>query len=288
MKSTPSLIPVLLTGILLFCLVATSGCTQYIPEPVKSWIGQSGSTGPGSQNQPGGPSLPGISVTCPAGKVLCGVTCQDLNTDLQNCGSCGKACAAGYDTCLAGRCAEKRGNQYYLESPCPEGTLCKGRCVNLQVSNLNCGSCGNFCQHPTTCVNGACVEKPATCTNMGESVCSGKCVYLDTSFQNCGGCGKACPAGQICHLGVCVPFACEKALHPCKDYFCCSEGFDDPCLQIAVGEHRVGTRMCNYLCTDTQTDQRNCGSCGNDCGEFSVCSGGACVQPTGFGPLPKV
>ena len=44
-----------------------------------------------------------------------------------------------------------------------------------------------------------------------------------------------------------------------------------PCAQ--------GQVVCGGVCVDTQSDDANCGSCGNACGGGSTCSNGACELP---------
>jgi hypothetical protein len=49
--------------------------------------------------------------------VCCGgVSCVDLQSDTQNCGTCGDACPAG-DVCQAGSC---------VTAPCSSGLACAG------------------------------------------------------------------------------------------------------------------------------------------------------------------
>jgi hypothetical protein len=77
----------------------------------------------------------GGTVTCPPGQTACGPdggqTCVNLQTDVNNCGSCGNVCAAG-DTCTAGVCKV------------PPPTICTA------TGQTNCVSCpGN--QHGGTC-----------------------------------------------------------------------------------------------------------------------------------------
>jgi hypothetical protein len=86
-------------------------------------------------------------VSCQAGLTNCGGLCDNLQTDPQNCGVCGKTCAAG-SVCSSGACALS----------CQAGlTNCAGVCDNLQTDGQNCGVCGKVCAAPTSaCVNGAC------------------------------------------------------------------------------------------------------------------------------------
>lgn len=60
--------------------------------------------------------------------------CFNLNTDNNNCGSCGNRCSGG-KTCQNGQCR------------CPSGqTDCGGTCVNTSTDPRHCGSCNNACR----------------------------------------------------------------------------------------------------------------------------------------------
>ncbi|CAM3083192.1 Stigma-specific protein, Stig1 [Legionella steigerwaltii] len=50
------------------------------------------------------------------------------------------------------------------------------------------------------------------------------------------------------------------------------------------GECSTGTTSCNDSCVNLQTDNKNCGSCGNVCSTGSSCSSGQCV-PQCISPL---
>jgi hypothetical protein len=86
--------------------------------------------------------LCGCGLTCPTGDG--GSTCVNPQTDFDNCGACGTACAVG-GSCEAGACS------------CPAGqTACGGTCTNLQSDPNNCGSCGNACMPGWFCPDGMC------------------------------------------------------------------------------------------------------------------------------------
>ena len=64
---------------------------------------------------------PGVG-PCPVGQVCCATGCVDTQTDAQNCGVCGTACAPHADTCVAGdcRCGSEPPCRFTLE--CSAGT----------------------------------------------------------------------------------------------------------------------------------------------------------------------
>src|SRR5262245_37013278 len=70
--------------------------------------------------------------SCAAGQTFCGGgTCANVATDHQNCGACGRACAAN-QVCQAGQCA------------CGPSLLsCGSECVPSNASH--CGNCTTVC-----------------------------------------------------------------------------------------------------------------------------------------------
>ncbi|MQL97143.1 hypothetical protein Taro_029820 [Colocasia esculenta] len=66
-----------------------------------------------------------------AGPDCCGGECVDMDSDVYNCGRCGKVCG------FAKSC-------------------CNGKCVELNVDERHCGSCFNKCQKGVLCVYGMC------------------------------------------------------------------------------------------------------------------------------------
>lgn len=205
----------------------------------------------------GGPADVAPTTQCGPGTVQCGDRCVDVSLDPENCGLCGKTCAAG-EVCSSGTCGLS----------CTGGTSkCGDRCVDTKSDARNCGGCGtdagaNRCGSGTVCSDGTCA---LTCAN-DLVACNGGCVDPLTSRQFCGatsGCGEdAGSAGTSCTAGqVCAGGACQAS-----------------CLPNQV--------LCGGRCVDPDTDRQYCGatapcdegagSAGTSCGDGEVCSGGAC------------
>jgi hypothetical protein len=123
-------------------------------------------------------------VVCAAGNTTCCVTperaCTDLESDPDNCGSCGNVCASG--TCVDGECAdaEVRG-ACDADVPCGAPVGCgdgSGVCncwVKADGSGGFCGpfdACGN---HPPCDELGACPDGLACIANCCGRLCYPAC-----------------------------------------------------------------------------------------------------------------
>ncbi len=116
---------------------------------------------------------------------LCGSSCVDKKTNIQNCGACGNTCPAG-GTCSGGTCS------------CPSGSIdCAGSCVDTGTDPKNCGTCSHACSS-----NGACNGGICSCPS-GTTDCGSSCVDTSADPSNCGTCGKACVIGGGCSGGTC-------------------------------------------------------------------------------------
>jgi hypothetical protein len=132
---------------------------------------------------------------------LCGSTCVDEQTDVDNCNGCGNPCpgvANGEPACIGSACTFACNSGY---------SLCGSTCVDEQTDVDNCNGCGNACpgvaDGQPACVSGACTF---TCSG-GYSPCGGACVALTTT-TNCGACGNTCSGGTQFCLGSGSSYSC--------------------------------------------------------------------------------
>jgi hypothetical protein len=166
-----------------------------------------------------------VNMSVPA-CTLCGAWCTDLNSDLENCGACGKAvpdgaaCSAGKPTCSTGltacgtQCINTLtdpnncggcGKQVY-GGTCTNGApscgwgseFCNGGCTLTAQDPGNCGRCGAQCPSTYACIDSQCACPP------GHAVCGNGCKDLQYDENNCGTCGKTCQSGYSCSQGSCV------------------------------------------------------------------------------------
>jgi hypothetical protein len=84
----------------------------------------------------------------------CNDHCADPKTDINNCGSCGRVCAAparGLASCVAGQCVIS----------CDTGlSASAGTCVDTAIDANNCGKCGQSCSKKQTCTAHKCTPLP--------------------------------------------------------------------------------------------------------------------------------
>ncbi len=131
---------------------------------------------------------------CEGGTTQCGSLCTVLQTDSQNCGSCGNACPTG-DYCQAGVCTSP-------PPKCGGGMiLCPSGCTNPQTDPLNCGTCGYGCPVGDGCAAGICTASGGGTCSPGSTLCKNICTSLPTDPMNCGGCGNVVPDRRHVHGG---------------------------------------------------------------------------------------
>ena len=219
-------------------------------------------------------------INCGTGSTQCGDTCTVIARDTQNCGACGKACAAS-ELCSAGTCVPAAGG-------CTMGTTkCGNECVDTKSDDRNCGMCGTKCGTNKVCSMGACADDCA----MGTSKCGNSCVNQQTDRTNCGGCGTTCKDGEICSAGKCT-LSCQQGLTKCAaqplDAGAPDSGSSDAAADgaadgaaDAAAQDSGGPQIVGDYCANLQTDNQNCGGCGITCPSGKVCSNGACATSCG-------
>jgi hypothetical protein len=131
---------------------------------------------------------------------------------------------------------------------CPAGQqCCGGNCVDPTSDSANCGGCGRSCPGTEQCVG-------QTCMCPGEQViCNYQtytCTDLKSDPQNCGACGSVC--NTSCVGGCCLP-----------DTTCPPQSSPNKTLSCPSSLERCGVALVN--CVDPDTDNGNCGGCGNIC-----------------------
>lgn len=149
-------------------------------------------------------SLAGLLMACGSNNSNCDETltdcsgeCVDLQTDPDNCGTCGTAVGAG-QTCEGGMTVD------LCTSP---ELFCGGGCVDPDADENYCGATdclggqeGVMCDPNEECNSGAC-ECPQDYTACDMDTC----VNLDNNIDHCGACYNQCETanGASCIEGVC-------------------------------------------------------------------------------------
>lgn len=146
-------------------------------------------------------------LACDGGYVPCPGSCVDINSDPDNCGSCGHACTGG-QVCVNSNCGA---------NPCNYGYhYCSGSGC---VSNTDVDHCGTSCT-PCPSANGT-----ATCDGVSCGIecdanyheCDGECVS-NASVEHCGTSCTPCPAptnGTATCNGISCGVSCNNGYKPC-------------------------------------------------------------------------
>jgi hypothetical protein len=143
---------------------------------------------------------------------------------------------------------------------CPDGLPhCNGACPNYQTDPNNCGSCGAKCPVGSPCANGTC-----------------QCVGSSTQpYGNCGIQTRTCNNGTWSawvttkQPGACAPNTMQT---------CSTHGTQTCTSSCSWGTCACnsGYSMCNGVCVNFQSDDNNCGGCGEACPANSTCKQGKC------------
>jgi hypothetical protein len=136
--------------------------------------------------------------------------CSNVQTDVANCGACGKSCDQG-QVCVLGTC------EIHCPAPtrsCPDASG-KSVCRDLQIDVDHCGACGMACPGGQVCDQGACSPRCAPpqslCASLSPSS-AGICVNLQNDNRHCGACDLTCPGDLACVEGRCAP--CSRTTVP--------------------------------------------------------------------------
>lgn len=181
--------------------------------------------------------------SCDSGYTKCGsIGCFDIQTDVNNCGSCGKVCPQGpansHATCTNGVCGFACDQGFSLSNGicCPSGEfnsdgiccpagefnsngICcihgeevncgEGKCINTLSDPNNCGGCRMLCASGICC-KGKCCRPPGinSTTKCENGVCTNSC---NPGYISVNGVCTACPPGLTSCSGKCVTPTCSGA-----------------------------------------------------------------------------
>ncbi len=231
----------------------------------------------------------GDTITCNDGFKQCDenkVACNDLNQDIENCGTCGNRCKDG-EACFRGEC---RINTCESQNE----TLCDingdAQCKNIASDDADhCGACNYKCSsYPipnatsNSCSAGQCqYECTDPYTNIADKAdASGiQCVDFMTDSNHCGKKNNVCKDGNVCIGGHCKANPCTNPLETA-----CLVGEENKCFNInATNKDHCGA--CNYKCSDhnvTNATSDACydGECQYTCNTGFVNVGGGATADT--------
>lgn len=207
--------------------------------------------------------------TCNAGFASCdGNTangCEiNTNTDINNCGICGKVCPplGATATCTAGICGTSTTVCTAPFKDC-NGLSTDGCEINSSNDVNNCGGCGTKCTFAnaaascvsSTCTLGACTAGFGNCDGSAANGCE---VNLKTDVNNCNTCGTKCTfanASATCNNGTCAMGACNAGYADCDG---------------------LASNGCEV---NLKADINNCNACGTKCSTTNgtaTCNNGTC------------
>jgi hypothetical protein len=239
------------SGACVECLPSTDGCPsgEYCDPATYACLPGCESDADCGGGGGGGGAGSCSTVACDPTTHQCTGCCADADCPLES------VCDAATSSCVAG-CTP--------DHACNAGKDCcdDGQCHDVQADPANCGACGTVCSLPNAtpgcaaaeCVVSMCDAGWGDCNAMAADGCELPTV---SDPANCGTCGNVCGANNAtssCSGGVCQ--------------IQCNAGYGD-CDGVDA----------NGCETELASSLDDCGSCGNQCGDFggtASCNGGVC------------
>jgi hypothetical protein len=237
----------------------------------------------------------------------CGARCANLQTDAQNCGTCGHACSLpnAQARCVAGSCAVATCNPGFGDCNSNPADGCEASLSQPQT----CGSCTVSCSGTTAqCANmSGRFQCASSCAGATPDNCQTRCANLQNDVQNCGTCGHVCslPNAQArCVAGSCAVASCNPGFDDCNSNPMdgCEASLSRPqtcgsCTVSCSGTTAQCANMngrfacanscagatpdnCQTACVNLQNDVQNCGRCGQRCSLPNAqarCAAGICA-----------
>ncbi len=209
------------------------------------------------------------------------------NTDPDNCGACGRACATNgvmSRSCGGGICTS---TCVGLLDNCsmPVAPVMDDGCeADTSADVNNCGACGRQCDSAgvatLSCTLGLC---DSTCSGLLANCAQPSAPAVDDGCEadvaddpsNCGGCGRACSPGLVQTLS-CSGGLCDSTCQPGRAN-CTQPVFplaDDGCETGSDGDPN-NCGVCGHMCSSNNASTTGCSSgvCTPTCtGTFDDCS----------------
>lgn len=121
----------------------------------------------------------------------------------------------------------------------------------------------------------------------GSFYCGGAFILPESDPDNCGACGNVCPGDahgtRACRMSACT-VDCASGYLLAANGVCGSASSPGVSLRfVPFDGHLIpaptipaGSYYCNGAFVLPQSDQANCGACGNACPAGTTCTSGAC------------
>lgn len=209
-------------------------------------------------------------------QVYCGGILTKLGDD-KNCSKCGDTCSS-IQNCTDMVCVDD-----------PDYKLCGNQKTYIKEDPANCGDCSVKCNESTqSCEDKKCTDIPGIVLCNEGTTAASENVYRNTNLDslNCGGCGKKCGIeAPACVKGKCVAMSqspyealtCGYEKFTAHGYYVDAKCYND-CMKDYNDRWYCSNEVCLRKTGSYNSDPKNCGACGNDCGKDNDCNNGVCNQ----------